>query len=348
MSDRLTLLRPDDWHIHLRDGAVLPHTVGDAARTFGRAIIMPNLVPPVRNTAEADAYRQRILAARPAGSRFEPLMVLYLTDNTSPEDVRAAKASGFVHAAKLYPAGATTNSDSGVTSIDKIFPALEAMAEVGMLLLVHGEVTRAEIDVFDREKIFIDEHLSRVVERFPTLKVVFEHITTRDAVQFVEAASANVGATITAHHLLYNRNHMLVGGIRPHFYCLPILKRNVHQEALLDAATGGNAKFFLGTDSAPHAKHAKEAACGCAGCYTAYAAIELYAKAFEQRGALDKLEAFASFHGPDFYGMPRNSDRITLVREEWTVPASLPLGENSVVPLRAGETLRWKLLEAQA
>ncbi|QSL91563.1 dihydroorotase [Ectopseudomonas toyotomiensis] len=348
MSDRLTLLRPDDWHIHLRDGAVLPHTVGDAARTFGRAIIMPNLVPPVRNAAEADAYRQRILAARPAGSRFEPLMVLYLTDNTSPEDVRAAKASGFVHAAKLYPAGATTNSDSGVTSIDKIFPALEAMAEVGMLLLVHGEVTRAEIDVFDREKAFIDEHLTRVVERFPTLKVVFEHITTRDAVQFVEAASVNVGATITAHHLLYNRNHMLVGGIRPHFYCLPILKRNVHQEALLDAATSGNVKFFLGTDSAPHVKHAKEAACGCAGCYTAYAAIELYAEAFEQRGALDKLEAFASFHGPDFYGMPRNSDSITLVREEWTVPATLPLGDNSVVPLRAGETLRWKLLEAQA
>lgn len=348
MSDRLTLLRPDDWHIHLRDGAVLPHTVGDAARTFGRAIIMPNLVPPVRNAAEADAYRQRILAARPAGSRFEPLMVLYLTDNTSPEDVRAAKASGFVHAAKLYPAGATTNSDSGVTSIDKIFPALEAMAEVGMLLLVHGEVTRAEIDVFDREKAFIDEHLTRVVERFPTLKVVFEHITTRDAVQFVEATSANVGATITAHHLLYNRNHMLVGGIRPHFYCLPILKRNVHQEALLDAATSGNAKFFLGTDSAPHVKHAKEAACGCAGCYTAYAAIELYAEAFEQRGALDKLEAFASFHGPDFYGMPRNSDSITLVREEWTVPATLPLGDNSVVPLRASETLRWKLLEAQA
>ena len=348
MSDRLTLLRPDDWHIHLRDGAVLPHTVGDAARTFGRAIIMPNLVPPVRNAAEADAYRQRILAARPAGSRFEPLMVLYLTDNTSPEDVRAAKAAGFVHAAKLYPAGATTNSDSGVTSIDKIFPALEAMAEVGMLLLVHGEVTRAEIDVFDREKAFIDEHLTRVVERFPTLKVVFEHITTRDAVQFVEAASANVGATITAHHLLYNRNHMLVGGIRPHFYCLPILKRNLHQEALLDAATSGNVKFFLGTDSAPHAKHAKEAACGCAGCYTAYAAVELYAEAFEQRNALDKLEAFASCHGPDFYGLPRNTDSITLVREEWTVPASLPLGDNSVVPLRAGEILRWKLLEDQA
>ncbi len=348
MSDRLTLLRPDDWHIHLRDGAVLPHTVADVARTFARAIIMPNLVPPVRNALEADAYRQRILAARPAGSAFEPLMVLYLTDNTSPEDVRLAKASGFVHAAKLYPAGATTNSDSGVTSIDKIFPALEAMAEVGMLLLVHGEVTRAEIDVFDREKAFIDEHLTRVVERFPTLKVVFEHITTRDAVQFVEAASTNVGATITAHHLLYNRNHMLVGGIRPHFYCLPILKRNVHQEALLDAATSGNAKFFLGTDSAPHARHAKEAACGCAGCYTAYAAIELYAEAFEQRGALDKLEAFASHHGPDFYGLPRNTDHITLIREDWTAPATLPLGDQQVVPLRAGETLRWRVLEAQA
>ncbi|BBP85056.1 MULTISPECIES: dihydroorotase [unclassified Pseudomonas] len=348
MSDRLTLLRPDDWHIHLRDGAVLSNTVADAARTFGRAIIMPNLVPPVRNAEEADGYRQRILAARPAGSRFEPLMVLYLTDRTSPEDIRAAKASGFVHAAKLYPAGATTNSDSGVTRIDTIFPALEAMAEVGMLLLVHGEVTRSEIDVFDREKVFIDEHLRRVVERFPTLKVVFEHITTRDAVQFVESASANVGATITAHHLLYNRNHMLVGGIRPHFYCLPILKRNVHQEALLDAATGGGERFFLGTDSAPHAKHAKEAACGCAGCYTAYAAIELYAEAFEQRNALDKLEAFASKNGPDFYGLPRNTDTITLVREEWTAPASLPLGEQTVIPLRAGETLRWRLLEDNA
>ncbi|SDI03997.1 dihydroorotase [Pseudomonas benzenivorans] len=348
MTDRLTLLRPDDWHIHLRDGAVLQHTVADVARTFARAIIMPNLVPPVRNTSEADAYRQRILAARPAGSRFEPLMVLYLTDLTSAQDVRAAKASGFVHAAKLYPAGATTNSDSGVTSIDKIFPALEAMAEIGLPLLVHGEVTRSEIDVFDREKFFIDEQLSRVVERFPTLKVVFEHITTRDAVEFVNAASANVGATITAHHLLYNRNHMLVGGIRPHFYCLPILKRNLHQEALLDAATSGSTKFFLGTDSAPHAKHAKEAACGCAGCYTAYAAIELYAEAFEQRNALDKLEAFASQNGPDFYGLPRNGETITLVRQDWTAPASLPLGEHTVIPLRAGETLRWRLLEVDA
>ncbi|MDX1299140.1 MAG: dihydroorotase [Pseudomonas sp.] len=348
MTDRLTLLRPDDWHIHLRDGNVLPHTVADVARTFGRAIIMPNLVPPVRNASEADAYRQRILSARPAGSHFQPLMVLYLTDLTQPDDIRSAMSSGFVHAAKLYPAGATTNSDSGVTSVDKIFPVLETMAEVGMPLLVHGEVTRSEIDIFDREKAFIDEHLTRVVERFPSLKVVFEHITTRDAVEFVQSASANVGATITAHHLLYNRNHMLVGGIRPHLFCLPVLKRNTHQDALLDAATSGNAKFFLGTDSAPHAKHAKEAACGCAGCYSAYAAIELYAEAFEQRNALDKLEAFASLNGPYFYGLPRNHDIITLVREDWTAPASLPLGEQIVIPLRAGETMRWRLLENQA
>jgi dihydroorotase len=343
MSDRLTLLRPDDWHIHLRDGAALPHTVADAAHQFARAIIMPNLVPPVRNAAEAQTYRQRILAARPAGSVFEPLMVLYLTDGTQPDDIRAAKASGFVYAAKLYPAGATTNSASGVTRIDNIFPVLETMAEIGLPLLVHGEVTRSEIDIFDREKYFIDEQLSRITERFPSLKVVFEHITTRDAVQFVEAASANVGATITAHHLLYNRNHMLVGGIRPHFFCLPILKRNIHQEALLDAATSGNPKFFLGTDSAPHAQHAKESACGCAGCYTAFAAIELYAEAFEQRQALDKLEAFASHFGADFYGLPRNTEQITLVRESWSVPANLPFGEHNVVPLRAGETLQWRL-----
>ena len=343
MSDRLTLLRPDDWHIHLRDGAVLPHTVADVARTFARAIIMPNLVPPVRNAEQADAYRQRILAARPAGSRFEPLMVLYLTDVTQPEDIRAAKASGFVHAAKLYPAGATTNSDSGVTSVDKIFPVLEAMAEVGMPLLIHGEVTRGDIDVFDREKIFIDEHMRRVVERFPTLKVVFEHITTADAVQFVNEASAIVGATITAHHLLYNRNHMLVGGIRPHFYCLPILKRNTHQEALIKAATSGSNKFFLGTDSAPHMKDKKEAACGCAGSYTAHAAIELYAEAFEEAGALEKLEAFASFNGPDFYGLPRNTDTITLVKEEWAVPENYPLGGDIVVPIRAGDTIGLKV-----
>lgn len=348
MTDRLTLLRPDDWHIHLRDGAALSQTVADVARTFGRAIVMPNLVPPVRNTAEASAYRQRILEARPAGSRFKPLMVLYLTDSTTPEDIRAAKSSGLVYAVKLYPAGATTNSASGVTNIDKVYPVLETMSELGVPLLVHGEVTRPEIDVFDREKAFIDEHMSRVVARFPNLKIVFEHITTRDAVQFVEAAGGNMGATITAHHLLYNRNHMLVGGIRPHFYCLPILKRNVHQEALLDAATSANPKFFLGTDSAPHAQHAKEAACGCAGCYTAYAAIELYAEAFEQRNALDKLEAFASHHGADFYGLPRNDDHITLVRKEWTVPTTLPFGEHNLTPLRAGETLRWHVLEENA
>lgn len=343
MSDRLTLLRPDDWHIHLRDGAALAHTVPDAARTFGRAIIMPNLVPPVRNAEQAAAYRERILAARPAGSRFEPLMVLYLTDKTTAEEIRAAKAGGLVQAAKLYPAGATTNSDSGVTAVDNIFAVLETMAEVGLPLLVHGEVTHADIDVFDREKRFIDENLRRVVERFPTLKVVFEHITTGDAAQFVREAPANVGATITAHHLLYNRNHMLVGGIRPHFYCLPILKRNTHQEALLDAATSGNPKFFLGTDSAPHAQHAKESACGCAGCYTAHAAIELYAEAFEQRNALDRLEAFASHFGADFYGLPRNTEQITLVRDAWEMPASLPFGEQQLIPLRAGEILRWRL-----
>ena len=345
MPDRLNLLRPDDWHIHLRDGAVLTQTVADVARTFGRAIIMPNLVPPVRNTAEAYAYRQRILAARQAGCGFEPLMVLYLTDRTRPQEILEAKCSGFVYAAKLYPSGATTNSDSGVSSIDKILPAIEAMDEVGMPLLIHGEVARYDVDVFDREKVFIDEQMRHLVDRFPTLKVVFEHITTFDAVQFVTEASANVGATITAHHLLYNRTHMLAGGIRPHFYCLPVLKRNTHQAALLDAATSGKPKFFLGTDSAPHAQNEKEAACGCAGCYTAYAAIELYAEAFEQRGALDKLEGFASLNGPRFYGMPTNTDSISLVREEWTAPTSLKFGEMTVIPLRAGEILRWRLLE---
>ena len=348
MIDRLTLLRPDDWHIHLRDGAVLPHTVADAARTFARAIIMPNLVPPVRNTAQADQYRERILNARPAQSTFEPLMVLYLTDQTSAQDIKEAQASGFVQAAKLYPAGATTNSDSGVTALQALYPALEAMSEVGMPLLIHGEVTHSDVDIFDREKRFIDDQLVGLVNRFPDLKVVLEHITTADAAQFVSAASDKVAATITAHHLLYNRNHMLAGGIRPHFYCLPILKRNTHQEALLDAATSGNAKFFLGTDSAPHAQNAKEIACGCAGCYTAYAAIELYAEAFEQRNALDKLEGFASHFGADFYGLDRNQDTITLVREPWTVPDSFNYGEQQLVPLRAGETLNWRVLGAQA
>ena len=348
MIDRLTLLRPDDWHIHLRDGALLPRTVADAARTFARAIIMPNLVPPVRNAAEADQYRQRILDARPAESSFQPLMVLYLTDQTSAADIHNAVKSGFVHAAKLYPAGATTNSDSGVTSLEAIYPALEAMSDMGMPLLVHGEVTHADVDIFDREKRFIDDQLVGLVNRFPNLKVVFEHITTADAAQFVREASDKIAATITAHHLLYNRNHMLAGGIRPHFYCLPILKRNTHQEALLDAATSGSAKFFLGTDSAPHAQNAKEISCGCAGCYTAYAAIELYAEAFEQRNALDKLEGFASHFGADFYQLPRNQDTITLVREPWTAPSSLAFGEQQLIPLRAGETLNWRILGSQA
>ncbi len=348
MIDRLTLLRPDDWHIHLRDGALLPRTVADVARTFARAIIMPNLVPPVRNAIEADQYRQRILNARPAESSFEPLMVLYLTDQTSAADIHGAVKSGFVHAAKLYPAGATTNSDSGVTSLEAIYPALEAMSEVGMPLLVHGEVTHSDVDIFDREKRFIDDHLVDLVHRFPNLKVVLEHITTADAASFVRESSDKVAATITAHHLLYNRNHMLAGGIRPHFYCLPILKRNTHQETLLDAATSGSSKFFLGTDSAPHAQNAKETACGCAGCYTAYAAIELYAEAFEQRDALDKLEGFASHFGADFYGLPRNQDTITLVREPWTAPSSLAFGEQQLIPLRAGETLNWRVLGNQA
>ncbi|GGI97108.1 dihydroorotase [Halopseudomonas pertucinogena] len=344
MTDRITLLRPDDWHIHLRDGQALSHTVPDAARTFSRAIVMPNLVPPVRDGQQADEYKARILAARPAGSRFDPLMVLYLTDQTSPQIIRQAHAAGQAVAAKLYPAGATTNSDSGVTALEKIYPALEAMAEVGMPLLVHGEVTHAEVDIFDREKAFIDQQLVALTERFADLKVVFEHITTADAVEFVMGASDRVAATITAHHLLYNRNHMLVGGIRPHFYCLPILKRQRHQQALGDAVVSGSNKFFLGTDSAPHAQHAKEAACGCAGCYSAHAAIELYAEAFEQLGVLDRLEAFASMNGPDFYGLPRNTDSITLVREPWTVPATLQFGEQQLVPLRAGETIQWRVL----
>lgn len=343
MTDRLTLTRPDDWHIHLRDGEVLSYTVADAARTFARAIIMPNLVPPVRDAQEAASYKSRILAARPAGSHFEPLMVLYLTDHTSPEIVREAKQSGQAIAAKLYPAGATTNSQSGVTALNKIYPALEAMAELGMPLLVHGEVTHAAVDIFDREKAFIDQQLVQLVDRFPTLKVVFEHITTADAVEFVKQAPDNVGATITAHHLLFNRNHMLVGGIRPHLFCLPILKREKHQQALCDAVASGSSKFFLGTDSAPHARHAKEAACGCAGCYTAYAAIELYAEAFDGLGALDKLEGFASFHGPDFYGLPRNTDQITLIRDSWQAPEQLPFGDQCVIPLRAGENLQWRL-----
>mgnify|MGYP001941608439 CR=1 FL=1 len=338
----LTLTRPDDWHIHLRDGASLKHTVPDASRYMGRAIVMPNLVPPVTTTEMAQAYRERILQ-QPHRKGFEPLMVLYLTDNTATEEIQAAKASGLVYAAKLYPAGATTNSDSGVTSVKNIYAALEAMEAAGLPLLIHGEVTDAEIDIFDREKIFIERTLAPLLQDFPNLKVVLEHITTQDAAEFVAAGNDNLAATITAHHLLYNRNHMLAGGIRPHYYCLPILKRNIHQQALLKAATSGNPRFFLGTDSAPHLQHAKEASCGCAGSYTAHAAIELYAEAFEQMNALDKLEAFASFNGPDFYGLPRNTDQITLVKEAWTVPATYPLGDSQLVPIRANEQIQWRI-----
>ncbi|MCL1036211.1 dihydroorotase [Shewanella submarina] len=337
----LTLTRPDDWHIHLRDGASLPDTVRDAGRYMGRAIVMPNLVPPVTNTQLALEYYERIKSHTETG--FEPLMVLYLTDNTDPEEIRKAKASGKVVACKLYPAGATTNSDSGVTNVEKIYPVLKVMQEEGILLLVHGEVTDSAIDIFDRERIFIENILSKVVADFPELKIVLEHITTKDAVDFVMSANDNVAATITAHHLLYNRNHMLAGGIRPHFYCLPILKRNTHQDALLAAAASGSKKFFLGTDSAPHTKDKKEASCGCAGSYTAHAALELYAEAFESVNALDKLEAFASHNGPDFYGLPRNTDTVTLVKDEWQVPASYPMADGTVVPIRAGETISWKV-----
>jgi dihydroorotase len=338
----ITITRPDDWHLHLRDGAtiasVLPHT----ARQFGRAIVMPNLKPPVTTTEQAVAYRERILAALPAGMKFEPLMVLYLTNNTPPEEIQRAKDSGVVHAVKLYPAGATTNSDAGVTDLSKCYKTLETMQKLGMPFLVHGEVTDSEIDIFDREAAFIDRVMIPLRRDMPELKVVFEHITTKDAAQYVAEADHHVGATITPHHLLYNRNEIFKGGIRPHYYCLPVLKRETHRQALVAAAISGNQKFFLGTDSAPHPKGMKEHACGCAGCYTALHAMELYTQAFEQAGALDKLEQFASFNGPDFYQLPRNTDTITLLREEWTIPAELPLGNATVVPLNGGETMSWK------
>jgi len=342
MTDTLTLTRPDDWHLHVRDGAALAAVVPDTARQFARAIIMPNLKPPVTTTALALAYRDRIRAAVPAGVSFEPLMTLYLTDSTPPEEIARAKAAGVV-ALKLYPAGATTNSDAGVTDLRKTYRTLEAMQRHGLLLLVHGEVTDPEIDLFDREKAFIDTRLIPLRRDFPELKIVFEHITTRDAAQYVNEADARVGATITAHHLLYNRNAIFVGGIRPHYYCLPVLKREEHRRALVEAATSGSTKFFLGTDSAPHAAHLKEHAVGCAGCYTALSAIELYAEAFDAVGALGKLEGFASHHGADFYGLPRNTGRITLRRENWTLPESLPFGEAELKPLRGGETLAWRL-----
>jgi dihydroorotase len=342
--EMLTLVRPDDWHLHLRDGEQMRAVLPDTARRFGRAIVMPNLRPPVTTADMAAAYRERILAALPQGMRFEPLMTLYLTDNTAPDEIVRAKASGLVHGVKLYPAGATTNSDSGVTDLARCAAALEEMERQDLPLLVHGEVTDPEVDVFDREKVFIERVLAPLVQRFPGLRVVLEHVTTRDGVEFVKAASERVAATLTAHHLLMNRNAMFAGGIRPHHYCLPVLKREEHRRALVEAATGGSPKFFLGTDSAPHAKGAKEAACGCAGMYTAHAGIELYAEVFEQSGALDRLEAFASFHGADFYGLPRNADSVSLVKEDWQVPDALPFGGEALVPLRAGGRVAWKLI----
>lgn len=338
----LTITRPDDWHVHLRDGEVLTNTVKDISRYFGRAIVMPNLVPPVTDKALAESYYQRIMAAQPRAD-FQPLMVLYLTDSTTPETIIEAKESGLVFAAKLYPAGATTNSSSGVTDISKMGDVFAAMQSVGMPLLIHGEVTTNDIDIFDREHVFIDTILKPLVATYPDLRVVLEHITTKNAVDFVNSASENVAATITVHHLMFNRNHMLVGGIRPHYFCLPILKRNIHQQALIEAATSGDAKFFLGTDSAPHAKHAKESSCGCAGVYSAHAAIELYAEVFEQENALDKLEAFASLNGPQFYQLPINSDKITLVKKSWSVPATLAFGSDVIVPLRSDESITWQV-----
>jgi dihydroorotase len=338
----LTITRPDDWHVHLRDGEALKTTVADISRYFGRAIVMPNLVPPVTNADLAKSYHQRIMSENPA-EHFQPLMVLYLTDNTTAEDIHTAKESGIVYAAKLYPAGATTNSSSGVTSVDNIAHVLAAMQEVDMPLLIHGEVTDHDVDIFDREAVFIDTILKPLVANYPNLKVVLEHITTKNAVEFVQQANKNVAATITVHHLLYNRNHMLVGGIRPHYFCLPILKRNIHQQALIEAATSGSDKFFLGTDSAPHPKHAKESSCGCAGAYTAHAAIELYAEVFEQENALDKLEQFASLNGPNFYNLPVNADKITLEKNTWNIPETLTFGKDVVVPIRANDTIAWQV-----
>ncbi|PXX35357.1 dihydroorotase [Undibacterium pigrum] len=343
---QITITRPDDWHLHVRDGAALASVLPHTAAQFARAIIMPNLKPPVTTTEQAAAYRERILAALPAGMNFEPLMTLYLTNNTPPDEIRRAKDSGFVHAVKLYPAGATTNSDAGVTDLKNCYKTLETMQEVGMPFLVHGEVTDAEIDLFDREAVFIDRVMQPLRKDMPELKVVFEHITTSDAAAYVAESGGPIAATITAHHLLYNRNEIFKGGIRPHYYCLPVLKRETHRQALVKAATSGSKRFFLGTDSAPHAKGLKEHACGCAGCYTALHAMELYAQAFDQAGALDQLEAFASFNGPDFYQLPRNRDSITLVREDWQMPAELPFADTSIVPLNSGETLHWKMRAA--
>lgn len=344
--NQLTLRTPDDWHLHFRDDTLLTETVPATARCFARAIVMPNLTPPVTTAEMASAYRERILAARPAGSRFEPLMTLYLTDRTTAADIQAAKAAGVV-AAKLYPAGATTNSTAGISALDALDPVFNALAEAGLLLLIHGEVTDGDIDIFDREQVFIDRHLAGIVERHPGLKVVFEHITTKDAADFVLAAPERVAATLTPQHLMLNRNDLLVGGIRPHNYCLPVLKRRTHQEALRAAVASGSPKFFLGTDSAPHERHKKETACGCAGCYSAWSALELYAQVFDELGALDKLEAFASEHGPNFYGLPLNPGTVTLVREPWQLPDLIELpGGDSIVPFQAGQTINWRVKSA--
>jgi len=343
-SERLILTRPDDWHLHVRDGDALRDVLGATGRCFARAIVMPNLKPPVTTVARAAEYRERILAAMPAEAAFEPLMTLYLTDNTSPDEIRRAADSKFVHAVKYYPAGATTNSDSGVTDLDKAMPALEAMQEVDLPLLLHGEVTDGEIDVFDREAVFIERHLARLVRDLPELRTVLEHVTTSDAVDFVRDAHARVAATFTVHHLLLNRNAMFDGGLQPHHYCLPLIKREQHRRALVAAATSGNPKFFLGTDSAPHAKGDKESDCGCAGVFSAPAAIELYAEVFEAAGALDRFEAFASFHGPDFYRLPRNTDTITLEKSTWTMAEELPFVDSTIVPLRAGGEVSWRLV----
>ena len=342
--DRITIVRPDDWHLHLRDGAYLNAVVPDTARRFARAVVMPNLKPPVTTTALASAYRERIVAATPKGAAFEPLMTLYLTDNTPASEIRRARESGFIHAVKYYPAGATTNSDSGVTDIARCYGVLEAMAEHGMPLLVHGEVTDPAVDIFDRERVFLERVLAPLVRRIPQLRIVVEHITTREAAQFVREAPANVAATITAHHLLINRNALFAGGIRPHLYCLPVAKREQHRQALVEAAVSGSSKYFLGTDSAPHARHTKENDCGCAGIYTAHAAIELYAEAFDAAGALDKLEGFASLHGPAFYGLRPNTGRITLTREAWTVPEAYPYGDDTLVAFRACDAVAWRLV----
>ena len=339
----LKLTRPDDWHVHLRDGVVLSDVVPHTARQFARAIVMPNLKPPVVNTALAMAYRERILDAVPVGVNFEPLMTLYLTDNTPPDEIRRATESGFVKGVKLYPAGATTNSDAGVTDLQHCMRTLEAMQETGLPLLIHGEVTDHAVDVFDREAMFIDRVLQPLRKSLPELRVVFEHITTKEAADYVRDAEGDIAATITAHHLMYNRNAIFQGGIRPHYYCLPVLKREIHRQALVEAATSGSPRFFLGTDSAPHPKGLKEHACGCAGCYTALHAMELYAEVFESVDALDKLEGFASFYGADFYRLPRNLAHVTLQKHDWTIPQELTLGDTTLVPLDAGRTLAWKL-----